>query len=233
MSFAVCKVITLFPFTFRGRPVWTGYWQDRNGRQNLPKLLRCFGQIFIDWSCSSLRSNNPARANISWYSLSNSRDKWHPARWPVTISLQETSNIHSELPRSLPHSLLDRSCRKHFSSIFWTYITMWMTMNTTFSNTTKSFKCKCTIYNNVIAFFCYINRMTLWSKQSIRAKYRQTNYLVTQFLVFSSMKQYSNTTVRFICVLAGSNLWRWREYAYFKSGSCNIYRHSCLHWSRF
>lgn len=89
-----------------------------------------------------------------------------------------------------------------------------------------------TIYNNVIAFFCYINRMTLWSKQSVRAKYRQTNFLITQFLIFSSMKQYSNTTIKFIRVLAGSNLWRWREDTYFKSGSCDIYRHSCLHWCR-
>lgn len=171
MSFAVCKVITLFPFTFRGRPVWTGYWQDRNGRQNLPKLLRCFRKIFIYWSCSSLRSNNPARANISWYSLSDSRDKWHPARWPVTISLQKTSDIHSELPRHfhircsidhventfLPFSELTLQCE-------W----QWTRLSAIRQNHLNVL----TIYNNVIAFFCYINRMTLWSKQSVRAKYR-------------------------------------------------------------
>jgi hypothetical protein len=115
----------------------------------------------------SLRSNNPARANISWYSLSDSRDKWHPARsrckkqaiyipsyrdhFHIRCSIDHVENTF------LPFSELTLQCE-------W----QWTRLSAIRQNHLNVL----TIYNNVIAFFCYINRMTLWSKQSVRAKYR-------------------------------------------------------------
>jgi hypothetical protein len=102
-SLVSCSVMTWFPVTAEFEPVWSGYWQTRDGRQNFPKLYRWLGQILICCSWSWEISNIPQRNKISSYSQSFSLDRWHLDKWVSTSSEHSRILTQSDFPRKFPH----------------------------------------------------------------------------------------------------------------------------------
>ena len=80
-------------FSCFSRPLCSGYWQVRRGRQFLPMFPLCFSQIQSSSSWSGERScGNPDLLMISSYSCTVplSWPKWHARRWSLI------SPVHSE-----------------------------------------------------------------------------------------------------------------------------------------
>ena len=92
-----------------------GYWQERGGRQNLPSLCRCCGQITIWSTWSFVRSKWPALESISSASLSPDFDRWQVSRWAVIVSWHSCTFISWEKPRELPHVIFLLSLKLHDS----------------------------------------------------------------------------------------------------------------------
>ena len=116
ISFAISKPITYLSLQcfFLG-PLCDGYWQERGGRQNLPSLCRCCGQITIWSTWSFVRSKWPALESISSASLSPDFDRWQVSRWAVIVSWHSCTFISWEKPRELPHVIFLLSLKLHDS----------------------------------------------------------------------------------------------------------------------